>query len=149
MLRCFTVIAVVVVLVAAPTLTGAQLSDPRDALDYAGVVLEPGDVISFTGGGATTGGLLSHGHASVYLGFDQQMGQRVFLDFSVTKGGVPEIIFGSPSGFNGRIMSEREFLTYNARWHASFDVYRLADRSTLDKRKLFREAKIIAHREWF
>jgi len=118
--------------------------DSRDRLEYGGVILEPGDVISFQGGAATAGGLLEHGHTSLYLGFDAQMQEPIFLDFSTTKGGIPEMVLGSPQAFGGRILKEREFLTYNVRWHPSFDVYRLNDRSTLDKRRMMRAAKQIA-----
>lgn len=120
-------------------------ADARDLLQYGPVTLESGDIISFHQGGATLGGYgLTHGHSSMYLGFDSERRQQIFLDFSTTKDGLKEMFLGSPHAFAGRIMSERDFLTYNFRWHRSFDVYRLADRSTLDRRKMFRRAKEIA-----
>jgi hypothetical protein len=141
----FIAVSFVALLLAWRPRASAQQIDPRDRLEYGGVVLEPGDVISFRGGVATVRGmLLTHGHASLYLGFDLQTQQQIFLDFSTTKDGVPEMVLGSPRAFGGRIMSEREFLTYHLRAHQSFDVYRLNDRSTLDKRKMFRKAKLIA-----
>jgi len=124
-------------------------TDARDRLRYGYVTLEPGDVISFRGGGATTGGMLLHGHSSLYLGFDPSTQEQIFLDFSVTKGGLPDIVFGTTAPFNGRIMPEREFLTYNVRRHDSFDVYRLRDRSTLDRKKLFSAAKRMAQTRLF
>jgi hypothetical protein len=111
---------------------------------YQGTTLQPGDVINFVGGAATTGGFLTYGHSALYLGVDPQTGLRTFLDFSVTKGGPLEIVFGTPRPFVGRILTEREFLAYNTRYHESFDVFRLQDVSTLNQQQILQEAKRIA-----
>lgn len=104
---------------------------------YQGVPLQAGDVINFTKGPFTTAHVQTYGHTALYLGVDPQTGKPTFLDFSITK--------GDPArAFRGRILAEQEFLTYNAKSHPSFDVFRLRDTSTLDQHSLLQEAKRIA-----
>ena len=137
----------------AAAVLGLLLSDAspaqsnNDSVTYQGVRLQPGDVINFLGGGATTGGLLTYGHTGLYLGIDPQTRQQTFLDFSTTKGGPIELVFGTARAFRGRILSEREFLDYNGRYHQGFDVFRLRDASTINQRVMIREAKRIAATE--
>ena len=65
----------VAMLLLAPAL-GAQ----TDSVTYQGVTLQPGDVINFLGGGATTFNFLKYGHSSLYLGVNPETGRRTFLD---------------------------------------------------------------------
>jgi hypothetical protein len=135
-------VVVILLILGAPSAFGQTAT-------YQGATLQPGDVINFIGGVVTTGHFLTYGHTALYLGVDPQTGHRSFLDFSVTKGGPIEIVFGTPQPFVGRILTEREFLTYNARYHESFDVFRLQDVS-LDQQRLLQEAKSIAlPSNWF
>lgn len=130
------------------TLQGTLLSaQESEQIRYQGVTIQPGDVITFHGGGATTGHLLVYGHASLFLGIDPQTGKRTFLDFSTTKGGATQIVFGTSRPFNGRILGEQEFLSYNGKYHQSFDVFQLQNRSNLDQREMLREAKRLSATE--
>ncbi|MFZ2031036.1 MAG: hypothetical protein WAU68_12050 [Vitreimonas sp.] len=116
---------------------------------YGGVTLRPGDVIDFLGGVVTTLDFQRYGHAALYMGVDPSTGQRTFLDFSTTKGGIVEHIFGSSRPFYGRILNENDFLRWNLQSHTSFDVFRLRGSPAIDQRIMFREARRISNdRSW-
>lgn len=126
---------------ASPAVLGMLLreqppSEQADSVTYQGVTLQPGDVVNFYGGIFTTGGFLTYGHSALYLGIDPQTNERSFLDFTTSK--------ANERAFVGRILPEREFLATSAKYHQSFDVFRLRDRSILDQRKLVQEAKRVA-----
>lgn len=122
-------------------LLGPALAQAADTVSYQGVTLQPGDVINFLGGGATSGNLLVYGHTGMYIGTDPQTKQKSFLDFSTTKGGPTNLVFGSPRAFGGRILTEVEFLSYNGKYHTTFDVFRLRNSSAINQSILIREAK--------
>lgn len=128
-------------------LLGPALAQPADTVTYQGATLQPGDVINFLGGGATSGNFLVYGHTGMYIGTDPQTKQKSFLDFSTTKGGPTNLVFGSPQAFGGRILTEGEFLNYNAKYHEAFDVFRLRNNSAINRTLLIREAKQIANTE--
>jgi hypothetical protein len=112
-------------------------------ITYQGVDIQPGDVINFLGGEFTEipGWKRTYGHSALYLGIDPQGGRRSFLDFHASQ--------KDERAFSGEILGELEFLTYNAKNHPSFDVFRLQDISMLDQRRLLQEAKLIAyHDNW-
>jgi hypothetical protein len=120
----------------------------QDRITIQQATLEPGDVINFTGGGATLGGIRKYGHTGLYLGIDPVTKKPAFLDFTTdsTKGGT--LLHKSNKAFNSKILGLEEFLSDNIS-HPSFDVFRLKDRSTLDQKALIRTAKVIASEEIF
>lgn len=145
---CKTV-AISVILLLASGAASAAHPEKASRPTYQGVSLEPGDVINFHGGIVTTGNAFTYGHTALYLGRDRETGNHTFLDFSITKGGPLEIVFGTPRAFFGRILTEDEFLRYNAPSHGSFDVFQLRDRSAVNERELVAAAQRIAAGEWY
>lgn len=116
---------------------------------YDGVVIRPGDVIDFVGGGVTvasaiaTGAPMTYGHTSLYLGVDKQ-GVRWFLDFTTTKDLAQANL--------GRILSERAFFATNSEHHPSFDIFRLEGahpRLADQNRLLFEARQVAANNKWF
>lgn len=122
------------------TFLNANQAASDDTTSYGSAVIEPGDIINFRGGMFTTGNILTYGHTALYLGRGAA-GIRLFLDFSVTK--------DSDDKYKGRILTEPTFLTYNRDNHDSFDVFRLRDRSTLNKKTLLAAAEWIARDGWW
>jgi len=120
-----------------------------DSVTYQGVTLQPGDVVNFLGGGATTFNFLKYGHSSLYLGTDPETKQRTFLDFTTEKVDFGEWILGggTPQPFYGRLLSETNFLNVNSHWHSDFDVYRLKGVHVIDKSRMFDEAKHISYKK--
>lgn len=97
------------------------------------VILQPGDVINFKGGGGAFLSTGEYGHTGMYLGKDTATGEKIFLDFTTNKNGP----------FRGRISNKEKFLIDNLS-HAKFDVYRLNSSYGLNQEKLVESAKDIS-----
>jgi hypothetical protein len=128
-------------------LANRAAAQTSDSITYQGITLRPGDVIDFLGGAATTLNYQQYGHASLYLGVDAQTDQRVFLDFSTTKGSLAEHVQGTPQPFFGRILGESAFLRWNLQSHDSFDVFRLKGSPSINQHVMLQEAKLISASE--
>jgi hypothetical protein len=122
-----------------------------DSVTYQGVTLQPGDVVNFLGGGATTFNFLKYGHSSLYLGVNPETKQRTFLDFTTEKVDFGEWILGggTPQPFYGRLLNETNFLNVNSHWHTSFDVFRLKGPRAINKAKMFQEAEQKSYKKSF
>ena len=126
-------------LVAALMISSACFADDGQNLVIQNVILEPGDVISFLGGGGSAvipGD--TYGHTGMYLGVDPVTNEKVFLDFTTDKEGP----------YRGRISGAKKFLSENSS-HIEFDVHRLNDNSMVDQEKLIAQAKDIAENKEF
>lgn len=119
-----------------PTATFAD-DDSQNLILLGNVILQPGDVINFKGGGGAFLSTGEYGHTGMYLGKDTtatgEKGEKIFLDFTTNKNGP----------FRGRISNEEKFLTDNIS-HVEFDVYRLNGRYALNQKKLVESAKDIS-----
>jgi len=120
------------VLAFLPTATLAD-DDSQNLVLLGNVILQPGDVINFKGGGGAFLSTGEYGHTGMYLGKDTATGEKIFLDFTTNKNGP----------FRGRISNEEKFLTDNIS-HVEFDVYRLNGRYALNQEKLVESAKDIS-----
>lgn len=109
-----------------------ELENPR----YAGLFLQPGDVVDFPDGALKKLHLLDYGHTAMFLGVDPQTGQRSFLDFTTSK--------SDERAFEGRILPEKEFLQRSAENHQKFRIFRLKDGAPIDPRRLLAEAKLVS-----
>jgi hypothetical protein len=122
-------------------------AENQDLMMLNSVVLEPGDVINFKGGGGAFLGVGEYGHTGMYLGKDPATQEPLFLDFTTAKKG------RAPGEFRGRISTEMAFLNDNI-GHAEFNVYRLhvyrpPGVATLDQDMLLASARDIAKDKTF
>jgi hypothetical protein len=141
----FRLLAILILLSGGACLPMLQASHAQgdDRITYQGVTLRPGDIVNLYGGMFTRGpSSLTYGHSALYLGFDPQMGQRSFLDFTTSK--------DNERPYLGRILPEMEFLTVSSKEHQAFDLYRLPDVYRIDQRRLLLEAKLVSSPDvWF